>query len=161
MTHPTTPAGVHHFGIASTARFAEALVETLVDHGPATATAVCDRLGWPKSRFGTAVRYAREHLCPTLDLTIPAPTPDDGWRYCVTDQWGPIGAGAAWTLGQVESRLRSIERDVLLALPQLEKGTEDWRAANLLAKHLPHINRSLEDIHGTRQACRQRGPTPG
>lgn len=148
-------------GIDSTHRRAEELIEALVDHGPATAADLCSRLDWSRSRFSTALRYAREQLCPKLDLTIPAPTPERAWTYCVTDQWEAIGAGAAWTLGLVESRLRAIERDVAIALPQLEPGTPDWRAANLLAKHLPHINRSLEDIHGARTSRGERREAAG
>lgn len=141
--------------LASTARHAETLVHYLVDNGPTTRAKTCADLGWPEGRFGSALRHARDHLCPTLDVTIPAPTPETGWVYQVTDEWRPVGDGAAWTLGLVETRLRAIQRDVLTVLPQLTHGTADWRAANLLAKHLPHLTHSLEDIHGARQARRR------
>lgn len=134
--------------IEGTHRHAEALVETLVDHGPQTSAQLCERLGWSKNRFGAALRYARDHLCPALDLTIPNPTPTNRWLYEVTQEWQPIEAGAAYSMGLIDSRLRRIHRDVQTVLPLLTKGSVEWRRANFLNKHLGHLTSTLEEING-------------
>lgn len=134
--------------IDNTARHAAALLDALVDHGPLTSAEACKLLGWSKGRFDAALRFARETLCPAMDLTIPHPTPADGWRYQVTMEWAPIEAGASYSLGLVESRLRSIARDVGVVLPHLEWGSVEWRRANFLNKHLSHILGTLKEIDG-------------
>ena len=139
----TSPA----IGLANTVRHAETLLDFLVDNGPATAAEICSALDWPKGRFDSAVRHAREELCPTLDLAIPHPTPVDGWRYQVTGDWAPIEAGAAHALGMVETRLASILRDVRSVAPNLERGTRAWRRAQFLEKHLSHITTTLDEIN--------------
>lgn len=146
--------------ISNTRHHAEALVDFLVDHGPSTRAHTINALGWPEGRFGTALKFAREQLLPDLDLTIPAPTPDNGWRYEVTDEWGPVADGAAWVLGIVEARLVAVLRDVQTVQPLLDPRSLDGRAANLLDKRLVPIVRSLEEIYGPRKARTRRGPTP-
>jgi len=133
--------------LVNTLRHAEALVEVLVDHGPLTSNECCERLGWAKGRFDTALRCAREELCPSLNLSIPHPTPAEGWRYQITDQWAPVEAGAAHALGSVETRLASIMRDVNIVYPQLVKGSREWRRASFLRKHLTHITSTLKEIN--------------
>jgi hypothetical protein len=132
--------------VENLARHADVLLDLLVDAGPLTSAEICDKLGWPKGRVGTAVRYAREHLCPTLGLAIPAPTPAEGWIYQVTTDWEPVEAGAAYTLGHVESRLIGIHRDVRVVLPHITRGTKEWRRANFLNKHLAHLIATLAEI---------------
>ena len=137
----------------STHRHAETLVEVLVDHGPLTSAECCVRLGWSKNRFGNALKYARDVLCPALDLTIPVPTPDDGWLYRVTQDWEWIEHGASYAVGLIETRLRGVARDVKTVLPMLERGTVEWRRANFLAKHLTNITGTLGEINdGPREA---------
>lgn len=133
--------------IESTARHAELLVDTLVDHGPSTSAELCTRLGWSKGRLTTAIKHAREHTCPALGLGFPNPTPTDGWRYQVTTDWEPVEAGAAYALGMVESRLINVHRDVKTVRPQLTKGSKEWRRANFLEKHLSHITATLGEIN--------------
>ena len=146
----------------STYRHAELLVETLVDHGPLTSAEVCLRLGWTRHRFGVAVKYARENLCPALDLTIPPATPEDGWLYHITQDWKCIENGASYVMGLIETRLHSVSRDVTTVLPMLERGTVEWRRANFLAKHLIHITRTLGEINdGPRQVRGERGEEAG
>lgn len=146
----------------STYRHAETLIDELVDGGPATGAELCKKLAWSKGRLSTALRYAREHLCPLLEVTIPTPTPDTGWRYQVTQDWQPIEAGAAWTMGLIETRLRGVHRDVLIVLPLLERGSVEWRRANFLAKHLGNITSTLEEIgNGPRQVRGTRRKTKG
>lgn len=127
-------------------RHAELLVDLLVDSGPLTSAEVCERLGWTKGRFDSAVRSARDGICHDLGLAIPHPVPEDGWRYQVTNEWGPVEAGAAHALGNVESRLRSVHRDVRLVKPMLDPRTRAGRRANFLDKHLTHLLGTLEEI---------------
>lgn len=134
-------------GIANVPRFASDLIDTLVDGGPATAVELCSTLGWPRGRLDSALRYAREELCPELKLAIPHPTPMDGWRYQITDQWEPVEAGASHALGSVETRLFSILRDVETIYPHLTKGSTEWRRATFLRKHLGHITSTLKEIN--------------
>lgn len=136
--------------IDSIRRHAETLVETLVDEGPATGIELRKWLGWGKGRFTSALRYARETLCPELGLVIPQPTPTDDWRYQVTTDWQPVEAGSSYALGIVESRLRAIHRDVTLVAPHLEPGSVPWRRARFLQKHLDHIVNTLGEINGSR-----------
>jgi hypothetical protein len=133
--------------VDSLARYGGDLLDLLVDAGPLTSAEVCMKLGWPRGRFDGAVRYAREHLCPGLGLTIPAPTPADGWLYQVTTEWAPVEVGAAWVLGHVDSRLTSILRDVDTILPHLTRSTKEWRRANFLSKHLAHLLGTLTEIN--------------
>ena len=136
----------------STYRHAEILLETLIDHGPLTSADVCAQLGWSRNRFGLALKYARDNLCPNLDLTIPPATPEDGWLYHVTQDWERIESGTSYVMGLIETRLRGVARDVTTVLPLLERGTVEWRRANFLAKHLTHITRTLGEINdGPRQ----------
>jgi hypothetical protein len=146
--------------IANTRHHAEQLVDYLVDYGPVSKVKACADLGWTPGRFGSALRYAREQLLPGLDLTIPAPTPEDGWLYQVTDEWGPIALGASFTLGLVESRLIAVLRDVRTVLPTLDPRSLDGRAANLLDKRLTPLVKSLEEIYGPWQVRKSRRPTP-
>lgn len=134
--------------VESNQRHGEELLNLLVDVGPLTAAQCCKKLGWSKGRFTTALKFAREHLCPELGIAIPAPTPGDDWRYSATTEWGPVEAGASHALGHVESRLLSISRDVAIVLPFLTKGTKEWRRASFLAKHLTHITSTLAEING-------------
>ena len=143
--------------IDSTHRHAETLIETLVDHGPLTSAQLCHRLGWSKGRFSIALRYARDILCPLLEMTIPNPTPTSGWLYRVTQDWEEIEHGSSYVMGLIETRLRGVYRDVTTVLPLLEKGTVEHRRANFLSKHLGHITRTLGEINdGPRQVRRDR-----
>ena len=97
-----------------------------------------------------AVKYAREHLCPALGISIPAPTPQTGWNYQATTEWRPVEEGASFAMGSVESRLRGIYRDVTAVKPHLTKGSVEWRRASFLEKHINHIISTLGEINGTR-----------
>ena len=136
--------------IGGTHRYAIQLIESLVDDGPGTAAEICDRLAWPRGRFGSALKHARENLCGPLGISIPAPTPTDGWTYQATTDWQPVEAGAAFTLGSIESRLRGIARDVTAVKPHLTRGSVEWRRASFLEKHITHIVNTLGEINGTR-----------
>lgn len=129
------------------ARQAQDLLDLLVDAGPLTRAEVCDKLGWSDGRFTNALKYARQHICPALDMSIPSATPDTGWVYQATTDWEPVEAGASWTVGQVESRLKGILRDVRAVKPNLARGTREWRRANFLDKHLTHILGTMEEIN--------------
>jgi hypothetical protein len=142
MRAPTVP-------VQSVARHADELLDLLVDVGPLTGIQCCEKLGWPRGRFDSALKFAREQRCPSLGMAIPNPTPADGWRYQVTTEWEPVEAGASYSLGIVESRLAGIHRDVRIVLPHLVKGSREHRRANFLNKHLDHILRTLTEIdHG-------------
>jgi hypothetical protein len=133
--------------VDSSIRHAETLVNLLVDCGPLTRVECCQKLEWSDGRFSTALAVARTDVCPALELAIPQPVPGSGWVYQVTCEWGPVEEGAAHALGGVESRLRSISRDVDIVLPHLTKGTREWRRANFLHKHLTHLLGTLEEIN--------------
>lgn len=133
--------------IDSTYRHAEELIETLLDYGPLTSNEVCKYLAWPKGRFTTALRYAREHLCVEFDMTIPNPVPEEGWVYRVTQDWQYVSNGANHVLGRVETQLRRINREVETVLPFVERGSREWRRAMFLAKHLPYLLRTLGEIN--------------
>ena len=134
--------------LENTRRQASEVLDLLVDVGPLTSAAACVKLDWPRGRFDTAIRYAREQLCPGLGLTIPAAIPPD-WLYQVTTEWQPVEAGAAYTLGHVDARLASILRDVDIIRPHLTKGSREWRRASFLSKHLAHLLGTLSEIdHG-------------
>jgi hypothetical protein len=133
--------------LENTARHADALVDLLVDCGPLTAAECCAKLGWTRGRFDSALRVARDEVCEDLGLTIPHPTPDDGWRYQVTTEWAPVEAGAAHAMGMVEARLRSIHRDVRIVKPALDPRTKAGRRANFLDKHLTHLLGTLKEIN--------------
>jgi len=135
--------------IASTHRHAEALLDSLVDHGRGTSEELCRRLGWPKGRFTGALRYAREHLCPSLGISIPHPTPDTGWTYEATTEWEPVEAGASYALGLQETRLRGILRDVKTIRPLVPRGSQAWRRASFLEKHLQHLTDTMSEINGS------------
>ena len=131
--------------VASVHQHAEHLLDWLVDNGPASGSDICAALGWTRGRFDGALRYARAELCDELGVAIPTPIPPDH-LYQVTTDWEPVEAGAAHSLGQVESRLRSIARDVRIVLPALDRGSKPWRRANFLDKHLTHLIGTLEEI---------------
>lgn len=132
--------------IDSAYRRAVRLVDHLVDHGPMTAAEAVESLGWTRSQFDAAIKIARTDVCPDVGLALPHPTPGGGWRYQVTDEWGPVEQGAAHTIGLVESRLRSILRDIDVVYVHLTEGSVPWRRATFLRKHLTHITSTLEEI---------------
>lgn len=143
MTYPNALA----IKVANLGRYADDLMELLVDVGPLTAREVCIKLGWPRGRFENALKFARDHRCADLGVAIPAPTPDTGWVYQLTTEWQPVEAGASYALGLTESRLRSISRDVDIILPRLTPRTKEWRRANFLSKHLSHLLTTLSEIN--------------
>lgn len=124
----------------------------LEERGSETSAGVCEALSLSKSQVSAAIEYARVHLCPQLNVTIPHPVPNDGFRYRVTGEWigkggdPAIGAGASYAMAQIESRLRSVHRDVLVALNNLEPRSLDGRRANFLNKHLSRIFGTLDVI---------------
>lgn len=138
---------VVQISVDSGVRHAQELLDLLVDAGPMTGAEACQKLGWSRGRFVTALKTARERLCEDIGISIPAPTPQDGWRYQATTEWEPVEAGASHSLGHVESRLKSVQRDVSIILPLLTRGTREWRRANFLNKHLTHLTSTLNEIN--------------
>jgi hypothetical protein len=133
--------------IENVSRNAAELLDLLVDVGPVTSSDICTKLDWPRGRFDAALRFAREQLCPDLGVTIPAATPAGGWLFQVTTEWEPVQAGAAYTIGHVDARLAAILRDVDTVLPNLTRGTKDWRRASFLSKHLAHLLATMSEIN--------------
>ncbi len=140
-----------HVPVPTLERHAAQLLDLLVDAGPLTREQCCDKLGWTSGRFSVAVRYARSVLGPALGVAIPAATPQRGWHYEVTTEWQPVEEGSSYVLGLVETRLRSIHRDVRVILPHLSRGTKEWRRASFLDKHLGHLTGTLAEIDGTEE----------
>lgn len=128
-------------------RHANTLIEDLVDNGPSPSAEVCERLGWSKGRFTSALKAARDEVCPQLGVTIPHPIPEEDWAYQVTTEWQPIEAGAAHSLGSIEARLLGIHRDIKTVKPNLDPRTRAGRRANFLDKHLAHILGTLMEIN--------------
>jgi hypothetical protein len=126
-------------------RHSNQLIDLLVDVGSITKIEACTKLDWPAGRFDGALRFAREQICPQLELTIPAATPPK-WLYRITDEWAEVEVGASYTLGHIDSRLTNILRDVDTVLPHLTRGTRDWRRANFLSKRLAHLLSTLAEI---------------
>jgi len=132
-----------------------ALIELLADMGPMTKRDVMVELGLTESQFQSALTYARENICPELEVAIPHPVPDDGWRYTVTDQWEhedgspAIAAGAAYAMGQVENRLQYVFATAQVALHSCDPRSVAGRKANLLVKRVGHILNMLAEIDGS------------
>jgi hypothetical protein len=129
------------------------LIELLGDMPEGGSVAECmDKLGWNRHQFQTALAYARETVCVELNLAIPHPVPDDGYRYHVTGDWigvdgaPAIEAGTSFALGQIESRLRSVHRDIQVAKANLDPQSLNGRKVNYLDKHLQRIFSTLGDI---------------
>lgn len=129
-------------------RRASEVMDDLVDNGPSTSKQVCERLGLSPSQFSSAVTYARDNLCKSLGIALPAPTPGNGWLYHATMDWETVEASAAYSMGQIERRLERIYGDVQVALPHLTRGTVAWRRAKFLEKHIDHIVKTLGEING-------------
>jgi hypothetical protein len=134
--------------IQSNQRYANELLDLLVDHGPLKRASIQDILGWSETRFQAALKAAREVVGPELGIVIPQVIPPD-FQYQATVEWQPIEEGSSYALGHAETRLRTIRRDVRVVLPHLRRGTLEWRRANFLAKHLDHLLGGLSEIHGT------------
>lgn len=132
--------------VESVERHANELLDLLVDVGPVTGAVCCEKLGWSRGRFDAALRYAREHLCPELGISIPNPTPAKGWLYEATTEWQPVEEGAGYALGLAESRLRGVLRDVRIVRPHIPPRTKESRRASFLDKHLSHILSVLAEI---------------
>lgn len=132
--------------IDSTARRAMELLDLLVDEGPLTKATAIGKLDWSEGRFTTALAYAREHLCPMMEVAIPMPTPPD-WLYRATDDWAEVEIGSAFALGRVDNTLRRVYSDVGIILPKLKRGSKEWRRANFLNKHLGHITQTMAEIN--------------
>lgn len=142
---PTMTRAVPSIAIDNLRRHADELLDLLVDGGPLSGEEICNKLDWRRSRLSAALRFAREQLCPSLEITIPAAIPPL-WLYRVTDQWQDVEAGASYTLGHIDSRLTAVLRDVDTVLPHLTRGTKDWRRANFLSKRLSHLLSTLAEI---------------
>lgn len=132
------------------------LLSLLQEVGHATRADACALLGWSEHDFRVAIAYAREELCPALGLAIPHPTPTDGFAYRLTGEWisvdgtPAIEAGTAYAMGQIESRLRAVQRDVAIAVANLGNDSIGGRKARVVEKHLGRVFRSLAEIDDSR-----------
>lgn len=127
-------------------------VLSALNAGPATLDELSEGLLWTRHQVRTAIGYARDFVCPELDLAIPHPVPDDGYCYHLTGEWitadgtPAIEAGTAFALGQLEARLRSIHRDVLVAVANLDRQSINGQKVNFLANRLEQIFATLGRI---------------
>lgn len=133
------------------------LVAFLESRDGATSADCCGALGITKSVFDATLSCARELICRELDVTIPHPVPDDGWKYRVTGDWvnsnhPAIAAGTGYAVGQIESRLKSVLRDAAVAKKHLDPHSLDGRKVNALTMHLSHVLSVLSEISGEEQA---------
>lgn len=130
------------------------LLADLQEHGASTAKEVCGRLSWTRSQFDGALDHARRVVCLELNVTIPHPIPDDGWRYCVTGSWlhddgtPAISEGTAYAMAVIERRLASVLRDAQVAAANSDPRSIPGRKANMLSKHVSRILLALADIDG-------------
>jgi hypothetical protein len=124
----------------------------LQETGGATLTEAADALGWSRHQAYTAIQHARNHVAPQLGLAIPRPVPEDGHRYHVTGEWisvdgtPAIEAGTSYAMGQIESQLRSVYRDIQVAKGNANPRSIMGRKINFLDKRLSYIFETLEDI---------------
>lgn len=144
MTLSRTPIGVE--------RDALDLVEYLIERDGTTAREICEQFGWTRNELAAIMGHARTAICPIFDMAIPHPVPADGWRYRVTGEWvgvdgsAAIGAGSALAMAQIEGRMRSVQRDVAVAVRHLDPQSLEGRKANLLNKHLLRMFDTLVEI---------------
>lgn len=130
------------------------LLADLQEHGPSTGAEVCTRLCWTRGQFDGALAHARQAVCLELNLTIPHPVPEDGWRYCVTGSWlhadgsPAIAAGTAYAMAVIERRLAAVLRDANVAAANADPRSIPGRKANMLSKHVSRILAALADIDG-------------
>jgi hypothetical protein len=117
-----------------------------------TAAEFCELMGWRRGSFDSALLHARNEICPALGLAIPHPIPDDGYRYRVTGDWlnpegkPAIANGAAFAIGVIESRLRSVLRDVRIAAKNLDGRSVAGRKATYLTRQIRRTLEKLEEI---------------
>lgn len=127
------------------------LLDVLVDR-PRTQRECCEQLNLTAGQFRSAVAFLRDFVCPQLDVAIPHPVPDDGWRYHVTGDWvgadgaPAIEAGTSYALAVIEARLRGVFRDVQIALKSIDPNDATGEKARFLRHHLDHILRTLVEI---------------
>lgn len=139
------------------------LLEHLRKTGGASRADACVALTWTDHQFRAAVDYARSEIGPALGITIPQPVPDDGFVYRATGEWmssdgtPAIEAGTSFALGQIESRLHTIWRDVKVAKSHLDPRSINGRKVNYLEKHLIRIFETLSDIGSSVPARQDRG----
>lgn len=120
--------------------------------GGASLNEVALALSWKRSQVRSAIDFARDFVCPSLGVTIPHPLPDTGFRYIVTGEWinkggsPAIEAGTSYAMAQIESRLRTVCRDVKVAKANLDPRSIPGRKVNFLDKHLDHLLETLNDI---------------
>lgn len=137
------------------------LVEYLLESDGTKSERVCEQFGWTRGHLTTVLAYARNVVGPELAITIPHPVPTDGWLYRATSEWtgrdgsAAIGAGANFAMAQIEGRMRSVQRDVAVAVAHLDPQSLDGRKANLLNKHLLRMFGTLSEI--TESEHRKRG----
>lgn len=130
------------------------LLSLLHDVGHASRADACELLGWSEHDFRVALAYARDAICPELGLAIPHPIPTDGFVYRLTGEWisvdgtPAIEAGTAYAMGQIESRLRAVHRDVAIAVRNLGNDSIGGRKARVVEKHLARVFQSLAEIDG-------------
>lgn len=124
----------------------------LQETGGATLTEIADTLGWGRHQAYTAIQYARNQIGPELGVAIPRPVPEDGHRYHVTGEWisvdgtPAIAAGTAYAMGQIESQLRSVYRDIRIAKGNVDPRSISGRKMNFLDKRLAYIFQTLGSI---------------
>lgn len=127
------------------------LLEKAGTTGMTRAEAIA-QLGWTNAEFDRHLAYARDAICPTINVTIPHPVPTDGWKYRVTGQWlhhdgtAAIHAGTAYAMGVIEARLASVLRDVRIAKRNVPSNSIVGRRCNFLEKHLTHVVSTLGEI---------------
>lgn len=148
LPRPIRPNGYRRYSVEQRSLD---LLAYLQETGGANLSECADALGWSTNAVRTAIQHAREHVCPQLKLAIPHPVPQDEFRYHLTGDWissdhPAIEEGTAFALAQVESRLRSIYRDVQIALANIDHQSIPGRKANFLNRRLGHIFETLHDI---------------
>jgi hypothetical protein len=138
---------------------AAAMCDLLVDCDGATRSEVRCKLGWPESRFETALQYARAvHLPAIGGLTIPHPVARDGFTYRVTGSWaGPGGVaaikeGTALQMRKMKATAAALLRDAQACLDHEPRGTLAWRECNALRKHMEPLMRSWLEIEADARA---------
>lgn len=109
---------------------------------------VHDKFGWERYTFGRAVRRVRRILRSNSDGTLIC-TPQgmsEPWRYQLTGNWQEAAPWAHNRIGDVESRLETIE-DVTVGVLQVTDGrSADGRKAKLVVKVIRRLREDISDI---------------
>lgn len=115
---------------------------------PRDKDTILEETGWSLVLFREIVSYLRNHICPEIGAVLPRPVYDDGYRYHLLDAEHPdrpaFWRGSAAATGDVDSRLRSILRDVSTYRDIVDGRTTEGRKVKLIEQRIRHLVEDLD-----------------